>query len=128
MQFCEPFLEWASRTDNSNFVRTIVALLAIPGALVGIYMLFRRLSGRSPEMDAANVAAAQVAKILTAPRNAPSANERHSYDWYSSIGHRDFSSLKIGSRVLYEEAALLPGLDQGERDNAQSAKLPPPSV
>jgi hypothetical protein len=56
MDWLRIFLDWAGDTSNSNAIRTIVALLAIPGALWGGYLFYRWRIGKSlvDELDAAN--------------------------------------------------------------------------
>jgi hypothetical protein len=42
----EQIVAWASDADNSNFVRTICALFAVPGGLWGAYLFLQWLRGR----------------------------------------------------------------------------------
>jgi hypothetical protein len=43
MDFLHVFLDWASDAKNSNIVRTIAALLALPAAIWGFYLFVRGL-------------------------------------------------------------------------------------
>ncbi|MEM2001037.1 MAG: hypothetical protein QXT77_00130, partial [Candidatus Methanomethylicaceae archaeon] len=46
------------------------------------------------------------------------------YDWYNEVGYRDSSELKPGTRVLYEEHALFPELDELYYERLRSIRLP----
>lgn len=46
MELLHLIFDWASDPSNSTVVRTFVALLAIPGALWGLYLFIRWLGGR----------------------------------------------------------------------------------
>jgi len=46
------------------------------------------------------------------------------YDWYNEIGYKDSSALKPGVRVLYEEHALFPELDELYYKRLRSIRLP----
>lgn len=46
MEFLQRTIEWAGDQFNSNFVRTIGALVAIPGGLWGCYLFVRWLMGK----------------------------------------------------------------------------------
>jgi hypothetical protein len=56
MDFLYRLLDWAGDSANSAAVRTIVALLAIPGALWGMYLFTRWMRGRdlASAIDKAN--------------------------------------------------------------------------
>jgi hypothetical protein len=55
MEFFQPILNWASDASNSNAVRTFVALLAIPGALWGAYLLYLKLTRRGIDSQLAAI-------------------------------------------------------------------------
>jgi hypothetical protein len=46
------------------------------------------------------------------------------YDWYNEVGYKDSSELKPGVRVLYEEHALFPELDELYYQRLRSIRLP----
>ena len=46
------------------------------------------------------------------------------YDWYNRVGYKDSSALKPGRRVLYEEHALFPELDEKYYEHLRSIRLP----
>jgi hypothetical protein len=56
MDWLRPLLDWAGDSANSNLVRTVVALLAVPGALWGAYLFVRwmRGSGIDAQLDTLN--------------------------------------------------------------------------
>lgn len=46
------------------------------------------------------------------------------YDWYNEVEYKDPSALKPGTRVLYEEHALFPELDEKYYERLRSIRLP----
>src|SRR5258708_11192988 len=46
IQIINAWIDWASDPANSNLVRTTVALIAVPGGLVGIYTFYRLIRGK----------------------------------------------------------------------------------
>ncbi len=51
--------------------------------------------------------------------------EDHSgYDWYDEIGYEDFSQIRKGVKVLYEEHALFPDIDEEYYKKLRKIKIP----
>jgi hypothetical protein len=48
----------------------------------------------------------------------------HNYDWYNEIGYRDFSALKPGVHVLFEEHSLLIDGDEPFYQRLRNIRIP----
>ncbi len=46
IQIINAWIDWASDPSNSNLVRTVVALIAVPSGLVGIYTFYKLIRGK----------------------------------------------------------------------------------
>jgi DNA-binding winged helix-turn-helix (wHTH) protein len=50
---------------------------------------------------------------------------KHSYDWSSEVGELAYDSMRVGLRILYEEHALLPELDEPVYRRNRQVRIPP---